>query len=114
LSRNPDLDLVDQSIEYRVEGHISAPFTAHFAIGPDPISPFVSLAASIDRLEDFNFDMDFAKAMIYDKDLLNRVEEILNLRADENVDEADMTRAWLHLLASDLELPVSATIDYDE
>jgi hypothetical protein len=110
LSRNPDLDIVNQTIDYKVEGQIAALFTTHLAIGPDPISPFVILAATITKLEEFEFDAEFARAMIPDEDLLNKVEEIINLPADK-IDATDMSKDWLHSLASNIELPVSATID---
>ena len=111
LSRNPDL-AVDETMEYRVEGQIAALFTAHFAVGPDPISPFVILAATIDKIDEFEFDIDFARAMIHDTELLKKVEQIFNLPPEEKVEATDMPRAWLHLLATDLELPVSITIDH--
>ncbi|KAF8328642.1 hypothetical protein F5887DRAFT_1082968 [Amanita rubescens] len=106
LSRNPDLDIVNQTIDYKVEGHIAALFTTHLAIGPDPISPFVILAATLTKLEEFEFDVEFARAMIPDEDLLNKVEHIINLPVGK-IDATDMSKDWLHSLASDIELPAN-------
>ncbi|KAF8328649.1 hypothetical protein F5887DRAFT_1082974 [Amanita rubescens] len=106
LSRNPELDIVNQAMDYRVEGQIAALFTTHLAIGPDPISPFIILAVTINRLEEFEFDIDFARAMIHDEDLLNKVEQILNLPVGE-IKQTDMSKAWLHFLASNIELPAN-------
>jgi hypothetical protein len=71
------------------------------AVGPEPISPFVILAASIDSLDHFDFDINFAKATIHDHETLNKFEQIMNLRADEPV-KCD----WLVQLAEDVQVPV--------
>jgi hypothetical protein len=71
-------------------------------IGPDPISPFVLLAASIDSIDHFNFDIHFARATMYDQDTLNQIEQIFSLHADEA-----LTADWLIQLAKEVQVHVS-------
>lgn len=107
LSPNPDLEIRNKSIDYQVDGMFAALYMTYLAVGPDPISPFILLAASINSVDDFNFDMDFARATLPDLDTLNRVEEILLLRADNPVDTADSSNASLIALANELGVRVS-------
>jgi hypothetical protein len=98
---NAYLDTCDKTKDYQVEGNLAALYLSHLAVGPKPISPFVILAASIDSLDHFDFDINFAKATIHNHETLNKFEQIMNLRADEPV-----KRDWLVQLAEDVQVPV--------
>ena len=108
LARNTYLNTWDKTKDYQVEGNLAALYLSHLAVGPDPISPFVILAASIDSLDHFNFDLNFAKAMIHDQETLNKIEQIINLHTDEPV-KGD----WLVQLAEDVQVPVSVVGLYE-
>ena len=86
---------------------LAALHITNLAVAPDPISPFVLLAASVDSLEDFYFDEEFAHAAIPDPDTLRRVLQILDLKADKGLNVSDMSNARLFALAVDIEISVS-------
>lgn len=109
LHGNPDLDIHDKSIEYQVAGHFAALYMTHLlSVGPDPISPFVILAASIGSLREFNFSLEFANAMIPDQETMNQVELILlTLRPEDSLNLSDVSKAWFFELAIEMEVKVS-------
>jgi hypothetical protein len=86
---------------------LAALHITNLAVAPDPISPFVLLAASVDSLEDFYFDEEFAHAAIPDPDTLRRILQILDLKADKGLNVANMLNARLFALTVDIEVPVS-------
>ena len=97
LPLNVSLDIRDKTKDYQVLGNLAALFLSHLAIGPDPISPFVLLAASVDNIDEFNFDINFARATIHDEETLTKIQRIIALRADEVVKED-----WLLQLGEDV------------
>jgi hypothetical protein len=107
LHGNPDLDIHDKRTDYQVAGHLAALYMTHLSVGPDPISPFVILAASIEKLQQFNFTLGFAKAIIPDEETMNRVELILTLRPEDAVNPSDISKAWFFELAIEMEVMVS-------
>ncbi|KAF8350837.1 hypothetical protein F5887DRAFT_1069801 [Amanita rubescens] len=99
LPANVYLDNRDQTKDFQVEGNLAALYLLHLAVGPDPISPFVIFAASINSLDEFNFDINFARATIHDQETLNKIECIMNLRPDQSVNGD-----WLVQLAEDVQV----------
>jgi hypothetical protein len=106
LSSNPSLDLCNKASDYQADGMLAALYMTYLAVGPDPISPFIILATSVDSIQDFHFGIEFARATLHDLDTLARVEEILLLHADE-VNWADPSRANLIALTVEQEIYVS-------
>ena len=75
LSTDADLD-IDRRHEYRVDGNVAAIYMTKHCTAPKPISPFVILAASIDSIDDFTFDVEFARVVIPNQDTMDWVEAI--------------------------------------
>jgi len=94
FSQNPGLQ-ADQTVDYQVDGTVAAVYLTHHCVGPAPISPFVILAASIESIKDFIFDLDFAKAIIPDQDTMDRVEEVFNFRRQDMLNYGNATQARL-------------------
>ena len=69
LSSNPSLNLCNNTIDYQVDGMLAALYMTYLAVGPDPISPFIILAASVDSIQDFHFGIEFARATLHDLDV---------------------------------------------
>ena len=86
---------------------LAALHITNLAVAPDRISPFVLLAASVDSLQDFYFNKEFAHATIPNPDTLCCVLQILDLKADTGLDVANMSNARLFALAVDIGVPVS-------
>jgi hypothetical protein len=101
LSTEPDLQ-VDKTHEYRVDGNVTAIFMTSQCTTPKPISPFVILAASIDSIDDFTFDIEFARVVIPDQNTLDWVEEIFAFHPNEQVGLFDSTKEGLIQLATDV------------
>ena len=85
---------------------LAALYMTYLAVGPDPISPFIILAASVDSIQDFHFSIEFARATLHDLNTLACIEEILLLCANE-VNWAEPSRANLIMLTIEQEIYVS-------
>ena len=113
LSAEPQLQ-IDRSNEYRVDGNVAALYMTKHCIGPQPISPFVILAASVDSIMHFTFDIRFARAVIPDQETMDQVEEIFNFLHTTNLVLGDPTKQWLIQLAADVGANVSCSRTLDE
>ena len=107
LSPNPDLEVNKKSTEYQVDGLMAALYMTYHAIGPEPISPFVLLATSVESIDQFYFDIDFARATIPDQDTLRNVVEILQLQANDTVALSNKSKSSLFSHAEEIGLNVS-------
>lgn len=109
LSTDPELQL-DKTHEYRVDGNVAAIFMTNQCTAPKPISPFVILAASVDSINDFTFDIEFARVVIPDQDTMDRVEEIFAFRHDEPIGLFDPTKENFVRLAENVGAEVGYSL----
>lgn len=105
FSSDAELQL-DQTHEYRVDGNVAAIFMTNHCTAPKPISPFVILAVSVDSINDFTFDIEFARVVIPDQDTMDRVEEVFAFRHDEGLPFFDRQRLF------DLALAAGTDVGY--
>jgi hypothetical protein len=106
LSAEPQLR-IDRRHEYQVDGNVAALYMTRHGIGPVTISPFVILAASVDSIEDFTFDIRFARAVIPDQETMDQVEEIFDFLHTTKLVLGDPTQERLIQLATDVGADVS-------
>lgn len=100
LSTDADLD-IDRRHEYRVDGNVAAIYMTKHCTAPKPISPFVILAASIDSIDDFTFDVEFARVVIPDQDTMDWVEAIFAFHPDVPLSLRDQRDQHLIELATE-------------
>lgn len=106
LSTDADLE-IDKHHEYRVDGNVEAIYMMKHCTAPKPISPFVILAASIDLIDNFTFNIEFARVVIPDQDTMDRVEEIFAFRPDELLSMHNQPQLHLIQLATEVGAEVS-------
>ena len=101
LSTDADLE-IDKRHEYQVNGNVAAIYMTKHCTAPKPISPFVILAVSIDSIDDFTFDIEFARVVIPDQDTMDRVEEIFAFCPDEPLSMRNQPQLRLIQLAAEV------------
>jgi hypothetical protein len=92
-----------------VDGLLFALYLITVGVGPDPISPFVLLATSADRLPLLQLQQDYVLGMIPDEATAEGVREVYNFKPDDIIRIAEIPNSRIGVLATEhVAVPVSA------
>jgi hypothetical protein len=109
LCQNPELADEDAVLEYQVDGMLFALYLIHVGVGPDPISPFVLLAASTDDMRSMELSHDYILGMIPDALTAEGARQIIQFGPDDTFGLNELHMNKLAVLATvhmDIEVTV--------
>ncbi|KAM6497898.1 hypothetical protein JOM56_005846 [Amanita muscaria] len=101
LCSNPAMEDRSLALEYKVDGMMFALYLITVGVGPDPISPFVLYAASVDDIESMQLPKDYALGMVPDDSTAKAACEIFQFCPTDTVKVGDLMGSRLASLAMD-------------
>ena len=101
LCANPTLEDQSVALEYKVDGMLAALYLITVGIGPDPISPFVLLAASTDDITSMYLPEEFLIGTIPDEPTALGVREVLNFKPNDMIPMREVGTSRLAILATE-------------
>jgi len=99
LCANPALEDESVALEYKIDGMLAALYLITVGVGPDPISPFVLLAASANEIGSMVLPQEYIMGMIPDEPTALSVREVFDFKPDDIIDFGDMGNSRLATVA---------------
>lgn len=108
LCDNPDLEEENVALEYMVDGLLFALYLITVGVGPDPISPFVLLAASAKDIQDVELPQDYVLGMIPDEATAEGLREVYHFKPNDIIKINEIPNNRIGVLATEhIAVPVS-------
>ncbi|KAM6495105.1 hypothetical protein JOM56_009728 [Amanita muscaria] len=101
LCDNPDLEEEDVALEYMVDGLLFALYLITVGVGPDPISPFVLLAASAKDIQDVELPQDYVLGMIPDEATAEGLREVYHFKPNDIIKISEIPNNRIGVLATE-------------
>ena len=113
LCDNPELQDENVAFEYKVDGLLFALYLITVGVGPDPISPFVLLSASAERLPLEQLPQEYVLGMIPDEATAVGVREVYNFKPDNIIHIGEIPNSRIGVLATE-HVAVPVSVDWYE